>query len=101
MRGDAIWALIADAYRDIDQLFGEGIERAGGHDLLDVLPGALEGDRVVGQHLPEIVDPVGLAGGHDVVVDGADFGGGVLIFDERESGHGDLRMKRSQVTNLR
>src|SRR5713226_2029792 len=37
--------------------------------------------------LPKIVDPVGFTGGHDVVVDGADFGACVFVFDEAEGGH--------------
>ena len=41
----------------------------------------------MGEGLPEIIDPVGFARGHDVVVDGADFGGGVGVFDEAEEGH--------------
>src|SRR5207237_10013716 len=37
--------------------------------------------------LPEIIDPVGLAGGHYVVVDGAHFGGSVFVFDESQGSH--------------
>jgi len=46
-----------------------------------ILARTLEHDRIVRDGLPEVVDPVGLAGGHDVVVDGADFWAGVLVFD--------------------
>jgi len=37
--------------------------------------------RRVRQRLPEIIDPVRLAGGHDIVIYGAHFGAGIGIFD--------------------
>jgi hypothetical protein len=40
------------------------------------------------QSFPEVIDPVRLARGHDVVIDGADLRTGVLVFDETERGHG-------------
>ena len=42
---------------------------------------------IVRQRFPEIVDPVRLAGGHDVVIDGPHFRAGVGVFDESESCH--------------
>src|SRR5215469_12441131 len=87
MRSNAVAALIGDADRDVDHFFGQRIERTGSHDLLDVLPGAFQSGWVVGQSLPEIIDPVGLAGDHDVIVYLAYFGRGVLVLDEAESGH--------------
>src|SRR5215469_11667246 len=84
---NAVAALIRNADRDVDHFLGQRIERTRSHDLLDVLPGAFQRGRVVGQSLPEIVDPVRLAGGHDVIVYLAHFGRGVLVFDETESGH--------------
>ena len=81
MRGNAIVALVGDADGYISHFFGDEIERSRAHDLLDVLPGALEGGRIVRDGLSKIVDPVRLAGGHDVVADSADFGTGALVFD--------------------
>jgi len=40
-----------DADGDVDKFLGERIEGAGAHDLLDVCPGALEGDGIVSQYL--------------------------------------------------
>ena len=85
---DAIVTLIGDADGDVDQLFRQRVKRSGGHDLLDIVPGALERGGIVGDGLPEIIDPVGFASGHDVVVDGADFRGGIFVFDEAEGRHG-------------
>src|SRR5258708_25122062 len=42
---------------------------------------------MMGQHLPEIVDPVDLAGRHDVVVDRAHLGARVGVFDHRHARH--------------
>ncbi len=91
VRGDAVVAVVGDADRDVDQFLGEGIEGAGRHDVLQAFPGAFEQRGIVGDGLPEIVDPIDLAGGHDVVVDGADFWGRVLVLDECECGHKNLR----------
>src|SRR5580692_1245191 len=38
VRGDAIPALISRAYREVNHLLGDGVERARRHDLLDALP---------------------------------------------------------------
>ena len=70
VRGDAILAAIAGAYRQVQQFLGQGIQGpTGRHDFLDVAPQATQGHRIVGQHFPEIVDPVRAPGPHDVVVD--------------------------------
>src|SRR5437879_1569491 len=66
---DTVPAAVRGAYRKVQQLLGQRIERSRTHDFLDVGPDTPEGARVVRDHLPEIVDPVGLAGRHDVVVD--------------------------------
>jgi hypothetical protein len=84
---DAVVAIVGDADGDVEQFLGEGIERARSHDLLDAFPSAFEQRGIVGDGLPEIIDPVGLACGHDVVVDGADLRVGILVFDETEGGH--------------
>ena len=55
----------------VDEFFGKRIESARRHYLLDVAPYALERVRVTGQHVPEIVDLVDVAGPHDIVVDRA------------------------------
>src|SRR5450756_2140202 len=87
MRSDAVFALVRDRDGDIDHFFGERVERSRSHDLLNVFPSPLEHDRIMRDRLPEIVDPVGLARGHDVVVDGAHFGAGVVVFNEAKDGH--------------
>ena len=96
MRGDAVVAVVGDADGDVEKFLGERIERAGRHDLLDAFPGALEKCGVVGDCFPEIIDPIGLAGGHDVVVDSADFRAGVFVFDQAEGGHDFSRMAASE-----
>jgi hypothetical protein len=75
-------ALVGDADSNVDQFFGERIESAGGHDLLYVFPGSLEGDGIVSNGLPEIVDPISFAGGHYVVVYGSDFRAGIFVLDQ-------------------
>ena len=91
MRSDAVVTVVGDADGDVNQFFGERVERAGRHDLLDTFPGALEQYGVVRDSLPEIIDPIGFARGHDVVVDGAHFVRGVLVFDQSECGHKGLQ----------
>ncbi len=90
VRGDAVVAVVGDAYGDVDQFFGERIESAWAHDLLETFPGAFEQGGIVRDGLPEIVDPVDFARGHDVVVNGADFRRSVLVFDQSECGHEGL-----------
>src|SRR5579883_2664073 len=87
VRRDAVVAIVGHAYSDIDEFLGEGIEGARRHDLLDALPGALEQRGIVRDGLPEIVDPVRLSRGHDVVVNGANFGARILVFDQPKRGH--------------
>lgn len=82
MRSDAVAALIGRAYRKIDQLLRQRIQRSGRHDLLDAVPRPAECGRIVRQRLPKIIDPVRFARSHDVVEDLAHFGAGVSVFDE-------------------
>ena len=85
---NAILAVVGDTDSDVEEFLGEGIEGAGSHDGLEVFPGALKERGIVGDGLPEIVDVIGFARGHYVVVNGSDGGVGVLVFDEAEGGHG-------------
>src|ERR1700724_3349676 len=103
VRSDAVFALVRYRNGDIDHFFGERIERSGSHDLLDFFPSALEHDRIMRDRLPEIIDPVGFARGHDVVVDGAHFGAGVVVFDKAKDRHAVLREKRfrCQISGVR
>ncbi len=100
MRGDAVVAVVGDADGDVDEFFGEGIERAGRHDVLETFPGAFEQCGIVSDGLPEIIDPVDFAGGHDVVVNGADFGSRVLVFDEWECRHQGLQRRWGACSKL-
>ena len=87
VRRDTVVAVVGDADSDVKELLGKRIEGAGRHDLLDAFPSALEECGVVRDGFPEIVDPVGLTGGHNVVVNGADFGVCVFVLDKTEGGH--------------
>ncbi len=84
VRCDAIAAAVGDAYGHVEQFLGERIERPRRHDLLDAFPCAFQRRRIVRDGLPEIVYPVGLAKGHDVVVNGANLRARVLIFNQSE-----------------
>src|SRR6202140_4474973 len=86
VRSYTVPAAVRGAYRDVQQLLGQPIERPGTHALLDVAPDALEGPRVVREDLPEIVDPVGLAGRHDGVVDLPHFRCCFVVFDRLSPG---------------
>ena len=88
---DAVAALVADTDGNVDQFFRKRIKRARRHDLLNVLPRSPERSGIVGQRLPEIINPVGLPRRHDVVVDGANFGSGVFVFDQAQRGHSCLQ----------
>jgi hypothetical protein len=101
VRGDAIMAVVGDADGHVDEFLGKGIERAGAHNLLDAFPGALQGGGIVSDGFPEIVDPIRLAGGHDVVIDGANFGARVRIFNEAECRHGIRILRNSTDCNAR
>src|SRR3977135_2808694 len=79
-------AAVRGAYRDVQELLGQRIKRSGTHDFLDVGPDTLEGSRVVREDLPEIVDPVGLPGRHDVVVDLPHFRCCFVVFDRLSRG---------------
>ena len=61
VRSDAVVAVVGHADGDVNQFFGERVERAGRHNLLDALPGALKQSGIVRDGLPEIVDPIGFA----------------------------------------
>jgi hypothetical protein len=50
----------------------------------------------VSDGLPEIVDPIGLARGHDVVIDGANFRVRVCILNEAKGRHAILPKRGSQ-----
>ena len=82
-------ALVGGADGEVEHLPGEGIEGSGSHDLFDAFPSAAQSGEIEGQGFPEIVDPVGVASGHDVVIDGAHFGRGIGVFEESEGGHAD------------
>src|ERR1700719_1493069 len=86
VRGYTVPAAVRGAYRDVQELLGQRIERSGTHDFLDVGPDTPEGPRVVREDLPEIVDPVGLPGRHDVVVDLPHFGCCFAVFDRLSPG---------------
>jgi hypothetical protein len=88
---DAVAAVVGDGDSDVDEFFGERIERAGfDHDLLDAGPDALEEFGMVGEGSPEVVDEVGFSGGSDVVEDGleARVGGDFGVGEEFLRGHG-------------
>lgn len=89
VRVNAVLAIVGDADSDVEKFLGEWIEGAGAHDGFQVVPGALEESGIVRDGFPEIVDVVGFASGHDVVINGFDRGAGVFVFDEAESGHED------------
>jgi hypothetical protein len=80
-------AAIGDRYREIDHLLDQWIERAGGHHLLDALPGPLQRLRIVGKIFPEIVDIRHIARRLDVVEHGPDFARAVGIFDRPRFAH--------------
>src|SRR6266480_2607023 len=90
VRGDTVGAVVSDADGDVNQFLSQRIEGARPHDLLEAFPGALEQRRIVRDGLPEVVNPIDLACGHDVVVDGAHFRRRVLVFDRCEGGHESL-----------
>ena len=94
VRDDAVVAIIGDTDGDVEKFFRERVEGAGSHDGFKAFPGALQEHWVVGDGFPEIVDVVGFARGHDVIIDGFDGGAGVFVFDEAESGHENRSVKK-------
>jgi hypothetical protein len=92
VRSDAVVAVVGDADGDVEQFLGERVESAGSHDGLEAFPGALQKNRIVGDGFPEIVDVIGFARGHDVVIDSFDGGTGIFVFDQTESGHENCSM---------
>src|SRR5215469_14722647 len=89
MGGDAVLAIVGDADGNVEQLLRECVKRAGSHDGFQIFPGAFEENGIVSDRFPEIVDVVGLASRHDVVVHGFDLRAGVFVFDEPKSRHED------------
>ena len=87
MRGNAIVAVVGNADRHIDEFLRERIKGARSHDLLDAFPSAFKTGRIVGDSFPEIVDPIRLARGHDVVIDGANFRACFFVFDKSKGRH--------------
>src|ERR1700730_10965437 len=87
MRSDAIVALVGHGEGNVNDLFGERIERSGSHNLLYIFPSPLQHHGVMRDCLPEITDPVRLARRHDVVVNGANFSARVSIFDKAKDRH--------------
>jgi len=87
MGSDAVVAIVGDADGNVQEFFGQRIDCARPHDGFQVIPGAFEERGIVGDRLPEIIDVIGFARGHDVVVNGFDGGIGVFVFDKAESGH--------------
>src|SRR6266853_5872706 len=86
VRSYTVPAAVRGAYRDVQELLGQRIKLSGTHDFLDVGPDTLEGPRVVREDLPEIVDPVGLPGRHDVVVDLPHFRRCFVVFERLSPG---------------
>ena len=70
-----------------DATLGERVERSGSHDLFDVFPRPLEHDWVVRNRLPEVVDPVGLARRHDVIIDRTNLRAGVGVLNQAQGCH--------------
>jgi len=100
MGGDAILAIVGDADGDVEEFLGQRIESAWRHDGLQILPGALEQCGIVGDGFPEIVDVIGLAGSHDVVVNGFDGGAGILVLDQSERRHEILSVKQGKPRSM-
>src|SRR5688572_25428180 len=83
VRGGAVAAAVGHAHRQVDHLLGERVEGSGLHDRLQGLPRAAQRGRMGGQRLPEVVDVVRLARGHDVVVDDPHLVAGLRVLDHR------------------
>src|SRR5712691_12310451 len=79
--GDAVAALVAGADSDVHHLLGQRVERARRHHLFHGFPCAPQRYRIVRQSLPEIVDPICVASGHDVVINRAHVPRSVSIFN--------------------
>ena len=86
---DAVLAIVGDAYGDVNEFLGEWVNSARTHDGFQIVPSASQQRWIVSDGFPEIIDVIGFACGHDVVVDGFHFWDGVLVFDQTESGHAD------------
>src|SRR5580692_5045207 len=96
VRSNAVTAGVGDAHRYVDEFLGEGIERAWTHDLLGICPHAHQGRRMMRQHLPIVVHPIGLARCHDVIINGSHFRRGLRVLDRRRrSAHGTTAMTRA------
>src|SRR5664279_783293 len=73
MARDAVAATIGDADSEVDQLFGETIQRARRKHRLLGLPGSLQQSGIAGKVLPEVVHVGDLPRRFDVVEDGTNF----------------------------
>lgn len=83
MRGDAVFASVGHADRQIDQFAHERIQFTGSaHHLFQGIPGPCQRRWVIGNHLPEIIDLVRLARGTDVIIDLSHQAGALVVFDE-------------------
>src|SRR5882757_3676767 len=83
MRRDAVLATVRHADRHINEFFGERVERARAHDFLRICPHTPQRRGMMRQYFPVVVDPIGFAGGHDVVVHGANLRRRVRVLDGR------------------
>ena len=64
---DAIIAALRHRHRNIDELLGEHIELAvRTEDAFHLCPGLLQQLRIVGQHPPNIIHEIGIAGGTNI-----------------------------------
>src|SRR5437870_4627967 len=87
VRSDAVVAAVGGAHREVDHLLGERVERARRHHRFECVPRASERRRMAGQGLPEVVHTIDLPRRHDVVVDRADFGARLGVFDQFDGRH--------------
>ena len=73
---------IGGADRDVDQFANERIQFTGSpHDLFEHEPCSLQGWRMVGNRLPEIIDVVGFPCQTDIIVNFADESGALFVFN--------------------
>src|SRR5262245_47889041 len=108
VRRDAVVAAVGGADGEIDHLLRQRIQHARRHHRLERFPRAPERGRMTRERFPEVVDPVGLARGHDVVVDRAYLTARLRVLDHLHgchdascSVHGTTRLRRPGATRLR
>ena len=85
--GDTVAAIVCHTHGDVNEFFGERVDGTGSHDFLEAFPRTFQEPGIVSDGFPKIIDPISFAGGHDVVIDGANFRIGIVIFDERKCRH--------------